>query len=137
MKVFLDTNVVLDYLTDRAPFADDAEAVIELCSRTGNQAVLTTLSACNIVYILSKYIGKDEAEARLRDLLALLGLVGVDPQSVIDNLAKPHVDFEDSVQISEAERWGADVIVTRDKTGFLFSPIKVKSPSEFVADYLN
>ena len=27
MNVFLDANVILDYLTDRQPFADDAEAV--------------------------------------------------------------------------------------------------------------
>lgn len=28
--------------------------------------------------------------------------------------------------------WGADVIVTRDKTGFVNSPIKVLSPAEFL-----
>ena len=28
MKIFVDANVVIDYLVDRAPFADDAEAVI-------------------------------------------------------------------------------------------------------------
>ena len=82
---------------------------------------MTTLSACNIVYILSKYIGKDEAEARLRDLLALLGLVGVEPQSIVDNLAKSRIDFEDSVQISEAERWGGgcDCHARQDRLSFL------------------
>lgn len=29
MKVFLDANVILDYLTDRQPFADDAELVVD------------------------------------------------------------------------------------------------------------
>ena len=31
MKIFVDANVIIDYLVDRAPFADDAEAVIDVC----------------------------------------------------------------------------------------------------------
>ena len=57
MKVFLDANVILDYLTDRQPFADDAETVIEFCASEGNVGKITTLTACNAVYILSKVIG--------------------------------------------------------------------------------
>ena len=41
-------------------------------------------------------------------------------------------DFEDTLQIAAAQSWGADVIVTRDKTGFANSPIKVLSPDEFL-----
>ena len=36
MKVFLDANVILDYLTDRQPFADDAEAVVDSCASENN-----------------------------------------------------------------------------------------------------
>jgi len=88
VKIFLDTNVILDYLTEREPFADDAEAVIELCTHDGNRGVLTTLSACNVVYVLSKIIGRHSAEARLAQLLDLLGLTGVAPESVLTTLAK-------------------------------------------------
>ena len=49
MKVFLDANVILDYLTDRQPFADDAESVIEFCASEGNVGKITTLTACNAV----------------------------------------------------------------------------------------
>ena len=31
MKVFLDTNVVIDYLAKRQPFAEDANRMITLC----------------------------------------------------------------------------------------------------------
>ncbi len=31
MKIFVDANVIIDYLVDRMPFADDAEAVIDTC----------------------------------------------------------------------------------------------------------
>lgn len=136
MKVFLDANVILDYLTDRQPFADDAEAVVEFCVSEGNVGKITTLTACNAVYILSKVIGKQQAEEKIKELIDIVGLVGVTPESVSDNLAVKHVDFEDSVQLAEAVKWGADVIVTRDKNGFNESTIPVCTPSDFVAKYI-
>ena len=135
MKVFLDANVILDYLTDRLPFADDAESVVEFCASEGNVGKITTLTACNAVYILAKVIGKQLAEEKIKELIDIIGLVGVAPESVSDNLAANHVDFEDSVQLSEAVKWGADVIVTRDKNGFRDSPIPVFTPADFIAKY--
>ena len=136
MKVFLDANVILDYLTDRQPFADDAEAVVDFCASENNVGKITTLTACNAVYILAKIIGKRLAEEKIRELIDIIGLVGVAPESVSENLAVGHVDFEDSVQLAEAVKWGADVIVTRDKTGFGKSPIPVCSPADFVGKYI-
>ena len=136
MKVFLDANVILDYLTDRQPFADDAECVIEFCASDGNVGKITTLTACNAVYILSKVIGKQLAEEKIKELIDIIGLIGVDPESVSSNLAASHIDFEDSVQLSEAIKWNAEVIVTRDKRGFSGSSIPVHSPADFILAYM-
>ena len=136
MKVFLDANVILDYLTDRQPFADDAEAVVDFCVAEGNVGKITTLTACNSVYILSKVIGKRQAEEKIKELIDLIGLVGVEPESVSVNIAANRTDFEDSVQLAEAVRWGAEAIVTRDKNGFAGSPIPVFTPVDFVAKYI-
>lgn len=43
MKIFVDTNVIIDYLADRAPFADDAEAVVDICVSEGNKGAITGL----------------------------------------------------------------------------------------------
>ena len=40
MKIFVDTNIIIDYLVDRVPFADDAEAVIDVCVSDGNEGAL-------------------------------------------------------------------------------------------------
>ena len=40
MKIFVDANVIIDYLVDRMPFADDAEAVIDACVQDGNEGAL-------------------------------------------------------------------------------------------------
>ena len=52
MKIFVDTNIIIDYLVDRVPFADDAEAVMDVCIGEGNVGAFTVLSACNAVYII-------------------------------------------------------------------------------------
>ena len=41
MKIFVDANVIIDYLVDRDPFADDAEAVIDVCIKDGNEGAFT------------------------------------------------------------------------------------------------
>ena len=135
MKIFLDANVILDYLTDRQPFADDAEVVVDFCASDNNVGVISALTACNAVYILAKVIGRRLAEEKIKELINIVGLVGIAPESVSENLAVNHIDFEDSVQLSEALRWNADIIVTRDKNGFASSPIPVYSPADFVSKF--
>ena len=44
MRIFLDTNVILDYHTNRAAFGEGAEAVVEFCRMDGNEGALSTRS---------------------------------------------------------------------------------------------
>ena len=133
MKIFVDANVVIDYLVDRAPFADEAEAVIEVCIEEGNEGAITGLSACNAVYIIGRSIGRRKAELLVKEVSSFIGLLPISPSDIKTNLGADHPDFEDSLQIAAACSWGADVIITRDKTGFANSPIKVQTPSEFIS----
>ena len=134
MKIFLDTNVLLDYLLDRSPFADDAEEVVGVCTENGNLGAFSTLTACNMVYIMSKAIPRKDAEALVLQVAKLIGMTVVETEDIKSNLGAEHPDFEDAVQISAAVRWGADVIITRDKRGFTGSPLKVMTPAEFLND---
>ena len=47
-------------------------------------------------------------------------------------LVLPMTDFEDAVQAAVAQDFGIDIVVTRDKTGFGDSGLKVYSPDEFL-----
>ena len=132
MKIFVDTNVVIDYLADRAPFAEDAEAVIDVCVSDNHEGAFSGLSVCNAVYILGKSIGRRAAELLLKEVATLIDILPIDPGDIKSNLGADHHDFEDSLQIAAARSWGADIIVTRDKTGFANSPIKVMTPAEFL-----
>ena len=74
MRIFLDTNVMLDYITNRAAFGEDAEAVIEFCRMDGNEGTFSSLSACDAVYILGRAVGRRyqyAADGEYSDLLIL------------------------------------------------------------------
>ena len=132
MKIFVDANVIIDYLVDRMPFADDAEAVIDACVQDGNEGAFTGLTACNAVYVIGKSIGQHSAELLVKEVSAFMELLPIRPKDISVNLGADHPDFEDALQIAAALAWGADVIVTHDKDGFADSPVKVLAPAEFL-----
>lgn len=133
MKLFVDTNVVLDVLAQREPWFKDSSrllAHIEQGRATGHIAAhtLTTLH-----YLLSKHLGQQKTAAVLIDLTALLQVEPVDLQVLQQALALGWGDFEDAVQAVTAVRCQADYLLTRNRRDFKQSPVPVITPSEFLA----
>jgi predicted nucleic acid-binding protein len=133
VKLFVDTNVVLDVLAQREPWFKDSSrllAHIEEGRATGHIAAhtLTTLH-----YLLSKHLGQQKTAAVLIDLIALLQVEPVDVQVLQQALALGWGDFEDAVQAVTAVRCQADYLLTRNPRDFKQSPVPVITPSEFLA----
>ncbi len=53
-KIFLDTNVVLDFILKREGFAKEAAIIFDLGEREKLQLTLSSLSINNIDYVVSK-----------------------------------------------------------------------------------
>ncbi|MDR3206698.1 MAG: PIN domain-containing protein, partial [Oscillospiraceae bacterium] len=71
MKALIDTNVIIDYLADRAPFADHAEKINDLCERGALTGVLTASAVTDIYYILRKSAGRAKTLESLRLLFSV------------------------------------------------------------------
>lgn len=54
MKVFLDTNVIIDFSANRAPFWEAAARVIDMGYRGEISLVISSLTFVNVAYILRK-----------------------------------------------------------------------------------
>jgi predicted nucleic acid-binding protein len=114
MNILVDTNVILDLLLDRMPFADDSEQIMEL-GRTGDiSCAFTANSAADIFYIYSKSRGNKAANRALTHLVSNLGVVAVTKADCVEALAHPNEDFEDALVEVCAKKIGADFIVSRD-----------------------
>ena len=136
MKVFLDTNVIIDVLAAREPFFRDSQRVVDYCERHPESGFLSSLTFCTVAYVLRKSVGKDVLPDKLKTLRKIFDVLPVTKGSVDWAIDSQMPDFEDAMQYECASTATMDVIVTRDKSGFSGVEIPVLSPTEFVAKYV-
>ena len=136
MKLFLDTNVLLDIFMRREPYYDASAQVVYACERGQFTGGFTTLSACNVVYALRKQLGNEQTIEAMRQLVRIIEPIGTSVASLLQSLENPQTDFEDTIQSRCALEWNADSIITRDKSGFASCTIPVLTPSDFLLQHL-
>jgi len=132
MRIFYDTNVILDFLADRSGFAEVSARAVSVADAPGNHGLMSALSVCDIVYIMRKCMTPDVIGIRLRALADILHIVDVTETHVMSAFGCGMPDYEDAVQANCAAAAAADVIVTRDPVGFAGAKIRVMSPAEFL-----
>lgn len=130
MKCLLDTNVVLDVLLDRSPWAADMRPIWLASYRGEITAALTATSVTNIFYIARKLIGLERARLSVHLCLDALEVLPVDASALELASSLQGSDFGDDVQIACAQHGQVDLIVTRDPAGFAASPIRCASPAQ-------
>ena len=148
MKVFLDTNIFLEYFEQRREY----EAVGKLLNAI-EERKLTGVVSVGCVYTLAylirmelkrQGIHRPEQTERLRFLLGiilrLVKAVGINHQRLRAGAADASFDdVEDSFQYQSALQAKCDALVTinlRDYSGADTSRIEILSPAEFVGKYL-
>jgi predicted nucleic acid-binding protein len=132
MKILIDTNVVLDLLLQREPFATSAIALFEQIERGNLAGYIAATTITNIFYIIRKTEGREVALAAIHRLLIGLQFCAVDRQTVTTALTLGLKDFEDSIQLACATIAQLDAIVTRDRKDFIGSSLPVYSPTEIL-----
>ena len=135
MKVFLDTNILLDYLLKRKPFYDSVKKVFDMCLFKIDGYV-TPHSLIDIFYMLSERTNAttekcQEIILKLRDVLFIIPETDERVLSAARN--NSFDDFEDSMQNESALIAGVDYIITRNKKDFKNSTIAVVTPEEFLS----
>ncbi len=68
-RVLLDTNVVLDFLLDRAPFADEAAALWQANDDGRIEAYVSAITPVNVFYVARKLKGIETARQLVESLL--------------------------------------------------------------------
>ena len=132
MRVFLDTNIILDLLLERDGFEDS----IDLFSRQDEgkiQLSTSVLSMVNIAYVYRKTVGHALAVSNIKYLSALVEVLPMDGMMIQDAIYSYGKYFEDNLQLSCAEKGHCDALVTRNKKDFPAgkSPVPVYAPAEF------
>ena len=136
MRIMIDTNVILDCLLDRQPFADDAQEILELCARGKHEGCILASTVTDIFYIAEKYMDDmHELYLLMDDLLEELLLIALSRRDLMIAVDRRELDFEDCVLSVCAESAGCDVIVTRNLKDFKNSNVMAVLPKTFIRKY--
>ncbi len=135
MKVFVDTNVVLDVLLDRKPFYWDAGRVWTLAEQGRIQGLVSVLSFPNAFYVIRRTSGLQAARESLLVLRDSFTPIACDEQVIQQAIDAKFADFEDAIQFFSALRANAACIVTRNAQHFPVSELPVLSPAEFMSGW--
>ena len=131
MRVFIDTNILLDYACQRNPFVQDATELFRHALKHDITIIVSALTIVNTKYTAKKYgYSNEEIDQVILNLLKTVSVSSIDETMIREAFMSNAKDTEDMLQILSAKSAMADYIVTREKTGFSESPIPVYSPRE-------
>ena len=133
MKVLIDTNIMIDALTNRDGRSGFSATVIDLCAKQVIDGYVALHSISNMYYILRKQYSDAERRTILKRYNEILKVAEVGNDVVdtaINNTAIS--DYEDALQYAYAETVGADYIVTRNIKDYGKAEIRAISPEELL-----
>ena len=132
MKLFIDTNVVIDVIAAREPFVTDSRAIFDLCETGKADGVVSALTLCTVAYVLRKFVTPGVMRTKLRDFRNVLTPIDLSVSLLDKAISSPISDFEDAVQFYTAAYSGADYIITRNVKHFPQDNIPVLTPTDFL-----
>lgn len=133
MKFFVDTNVIVDLIGERAPFNELALKIFNRAEAGKIELYTSSHAIVTVHYLIKKFIKESELRNILLELLDLLKIVGVSEDILKKSLKSNHRDFEDAIQILCAHQVkNLDAIITRNLKDFSTSEIRVLSPEEVI-----
>ena len=136
MRIFLDTNILLDVLVPDRLSASSSSMIFEQVKKGSLEAFIVTQSIVDMYYISSHYaVRKEEADRLTQWLLAFINIRSIDTFDLRAALKMDSSDFEDNTLLAHAESEQCDIFVTNDReilTRKNLDPLKIMSPEQFV-----
>lgn len=135
MKVFLDTNVLIDFLAKRPDFFEEACNLINLGIKGDIKLYTTSLSFATCTFVCRKILGYNGVIKALQILESYISIVEMNASQCHHALFSNMPDYEDMLQFEAAYEAGCDLIITRNKKHFPSEGLQVLEPAEFFNKY--
>ncbi len=131
-KLLVDTNIVIDLLSKREEFFQEAQELFTLADNNEIVLFVSALTFANTHYLLAKYQKLDEARKTLIKFKVLVNVAALDDKIVELALVSDFKDFEDAIQYHTALENEVDIIITRNKKDFKNSKLPVMTAKEYL-----
>jgi predicted nucleic acid-binding protein len=132
-KIFADINIVLDLLSRRDPFFEDAATLFSMADNLQIELSVSSLTVANASYTLLRQMDSHKAKSVLRKLRLILKILPLDDKII--GLAlndETFSDFEDGLQYFTALENRQDLIITRNLKDFKNSKLPVMTAGQYI-----
>ena len=145
MKVFIDTNIILEYFMHREEFAV-AERLLWGLRHSGIQMYMSVGAFYTMHYIILKYLRKERnlvgeecimsLRAIMHQILQIFDIAEHDKDSLLRGVSDlAYKDLEDSCQYQVAQKVGCEVLLTFNTSDYPVvegSHVQVLTPQQFL-----
>ena len=133
MRVLFDTNVVLDVLLAREPFAAASNACFLQVEDGQVSGFLGATTVTTLDYLVSSALGATKSRQHVLRLLHLFDVAHVNRAVLTAAASSTLKDFEDAVLSEAARASGVQTIITRNAKDFVGCGLGVYRPLEWLA----
>ena len=123
-KVFVDTDIVLDLLSNREPFYIHSANLFSAADKNEIKLYVSSLSFANLNYILSKQYSADQSRKKLLKFKTLVTVLSVTDKVIELSLSSDFKDFEDGIQYFTATENNIKTLLTRNLKNYKTKRLK-------------
>jgi predicted nucleic acid-binding protein len=132
-KVFVDTDIILDLLSERDPFYVHSATLFSKADKGEIKLFVSLLSFANLNYMLSRQYNADQARKKLLKFKTLVTVLAVNDKIIDLALSSDFRDFEDGIQYFTSIENSVKMILTRNLRDFKTSEIPVMTAEQFLS----
>lgn len=134
MRIFIDTNVAIDFLVATREQHRAAARLFEQAATRGDSLAISAPQATDLYYMLRRIASDQEVRASLRELFAVCDVLPATSLACTAALDSNVPDYEDAVQIEIARMGLCDYLATRDENDYANSAIPALSPAALLEE---
>ncbi len=131
-RIFIDTDIALDLLSQREPFYLYAARLFTLGEKKKAALYLSSLCFNNLDYLLAKQYGRTESRRLLGQFKLLVNVLAVDDKIISLALTSTFTDFEDAIQYYTALENNIPMLVTRNLKDYKKTAIAVMTAETYL-----
>jgi len=137
MKLFLDTDILVDMAIDRRPFAEAAGKLLDVVQSSHETRIAAYMSWCSFLEFSQQatpLVGQAKTAEFLTELTGFVKIAHPKAPHLAAALAFNLPEFRATLQTAAAIACGAELIVTSNTNQFSGVRIPVKAPSALLTD---
>lgn len=134
-KVFIDCNILIDWIFDRFPFSIFASKLITEVEKQNISAYVSPIVLANVYYIIRKEKNREIAESFLIDCKNIFNLAGISQDITFKAIVNRNRDFEDDLHYYTALEYEIEYIITRNVKDYKMNKIKICTAEEYLIQH--